>query len=164
MSRKYEEPLVPGFRVYPPAIVPGIAYPIDPTTLEQVAQDESPVLAWLMDAIANWSCEECGNLLCEHAAQTAREDLAVDVIMQMLSVLAVTVLPHRSTGRAASGLGGRLPKVGEHAQCEVCVTAWPCAFITEFEERAKPLASVFAHVVDPYRIPVWDVYPPSRGG
>lgn len=56
-------------------------------------QAESPVLAWLMDAIANWSCEECGNLLCEHAAQTAREDLAVDVIMQMLSVLAVTVLP-----------------------------------------------------------------------
>lgn len=133
-----------GLRYRAAVTVPGLEYPLPKDALRRVAVQEGPLLAWLMDEVANWSCDDedapdCHNLVCDHAAEWADNHLEFALILQTLSLLSAMLLPHRSTGRILDALAADGQATDQQAACEKCHVAWPCPAIRDAEEAAAPL-------------------------
>ena len=96
--------------------------------LTYIARTEAPILAWLADQRANWTCGECGEYLCDHD-ESPYSPLAA------LQLLDTFLAPHRPSSIIEVALGSPpVPWEERAAECLSCREHWPCGTIREAEQ------------------------------
>jgi len=107
------------------------------TELADIIEQESPVVAWVLDMVANWTCDEHDVLLCECIDDS--RDMPLREFVEVLGFLNVFLGPHRSTRVIIEALNpDRTAVQGHTLECMECLTPYPCALIRHADELARP--------------------------